>query len=87
MGRRYDILVGDYRELIEEPEDDEAPIDPEAEQRVLKAAGWERVYRQGKLLWRHPESDQLYPQGPAMRRLEWDSRGGEGGQTPEAQGR
>ncbi len=74
MGRRDNDVSVDW-EPMEEPE--VAPLDQEAEQRELEAAGWERVYRQGKLLWRHPESGSLYPQGPAMRRLERDSRGGE----------
>jgi hypothetical protein len=58
---------------MEEPEN--VLLDQEAEQRELEAAGWERVYRQGKLFWRHPESGGLYPQGPAIRRLRVDSRG------------
>ena len=57
----------------DEPE--AVPVDPEAEQRELEAAGWARVERQGKLLWRHPESGYLYPQGPAVRRLRMDSGG------------
>lgn len=59
----------------EEPE--VASLDQEAEQRELEEAGWERVYRQGKLLWRHPESGGLYPQGPAVRRLRTDLPGEE----------
>ena len=42
------------------------PIDKEAEQRELEAAGWEQVERQGKIVWRNPESGHLYPQGVAV---------------------
>jgi hypothetical protein len=48
------------------------PIDLEAQQRELEAAGWEREDHQGKLLWRHPVSGHLYPQGPAINRLKID---------------
>ncbi len=68
----------------DEPE--AVPVDPEAEQRELEAAGWARVERQGKLLWRHPESGGLYPQGPAVRRLWTDSRGEEGPADSEPRG-
>lgn len=51
------------------------PLDLEAQQRDLEAAGWERLYRTGKLLWRHPESGHLYPQGAAVARLGQDRRG------------
>jgi hypothetical protein len=71
-------------EPMEEPE--VAPLDQEAEQRELEEAGWERVYRQGKLLWRHPESGSLYPQGPAVRRLWTDLRGEEGPADSEPRG-
>ncbi len=63
------------RTPIDEPE--AVPVDQEAEQQELEAGGWVRVYRQGKLLWRHPASGGLYPQGPAIRRLRMDSRGGQ----------
>ncbi len=43
--------------------------DPDKQQRKLEAAGWERVDRQGKLFWRNPRSDHLYPQGTAVQRL------------------
>ncbi len=42
-------------------------VDPEADQRELEEAGWERVERQGKLVWRNPQSGHLYPQGVAIR--------------------
>ena len=42
------------------------PIDKEAEQRELEAAGWVRIERQGKVVWRNPESGYLYPQGVAI---------------------
>ena len=44
-------------------------IDKQAEQRELEAAGWERIERQGKIVWRNPESGHLYPQGAAITRL------------------
>ena len=55
-----------------EPRDDEPvseQIDKEAEQRKLEAAGWERMERQGKVVWRNPESGHLYPQGAAIARV------------------
>lgn len=42
---------------------------PGEAQRKLEAAGWERVYRQGKLFWRNPQSGYLYPQAAALQRL------------------
>jgi hypothetical protein len=41
-------------------------IDKEAEQHQLEAAGWERIERQGKIVWRNPNSGFLYPQGAAI---------------------
>ena len=41
-------------------------IDKEAEQRELEAAGWERIERAGKIVWRNPKSGYLYPQGAAI---------------------
>ena len=41
-------------------------IDKGAEQRELEAAGWERVEREGKIVWRNPRSGFLYPQGAAI---------------------
>ncbi len=67
-------------------EPEAVPIGPEAEQRELDAAGWERIERQGKLLWRHPKSGALYPQGPAIRRLRMDLAG-EDGPDEELRGR
>ena len=55
---------------IEGPSRDEAiaqGVDPEADQRELEEAGWERIERQGKIVWRNPQSGHLYPQGVAMR--------------------
>ena len=55
--------------LGREPQDDEpnaVPIDKEGEQRELEGAGWGKVERQGKILWRNPESGHLYPQGAAI---------------------
>jgi hypothetical protein len=51
------------------------PVDMERQERQLEEAGWERVERLGKRVWRHPESGHLYPQGPALKRLRID-RGG-----------
>lgn len=62
--------MSDRRGPIDERE--AVPIDPGKEQRELEAAGWVRVERQGMVLWQHPESGHLYPQGPAMRRLRMD---------------
>ncbi len=59
----------------DEPE--AVPVDPEAQQRELKEAGWERVERLGKIVWRHPRSGHLYPQGAAIQRLRWDRRTGQ----------
>lgn len=56
-------------DLGREPQDDEpnaVPIDKEGEQRELEAASWVKVERQGKILWRNPESGHLYPQGAAI---------------------
>ncbi len=60
------------RKPIDEPE--AVSVDPEAQQQELEAAGWERVYRQDKLLWQHPKSHHLYPQGSAVQRLVIDKR-------------
>lgn len=51
-------------EPLEEPVTEQ--IDKEAEQRQLEAAGWERIEREGKIVWRNPESGHLYPQGAAL---------------------
>jgi hypothetical protein len=42
------------------------PIDKESEQRELEEAGWERIERLGKTVWRNPHSGHLYPQGAAI---------------------
>jgi hypothetical protein len=42
------------------------PIDLEAEEQELEAAGWERLERLGKVIWRNPKSGYLYPQGAAI---------------------
>jgi hypothetical protein len=42
------------------------PIDLKAQEQELEAAGWERVERLGKIVWRNPESGHLYPQGVAI---------------------
>lgn len=56
-------MVG-ARDQWEEPEIER--IDKEAEQRELENAGWERLEREGKIVWRNPESGHLYPQGAAL---------------------
>ena len=57
----------------ERNEPEAVPIDPEAERRELEGAGWKRIEdRMGKVVWRHPTSGYLYPQGPAMGRLRGD---------------
>jgi hypothetical protein len=57
--------VDRYQGNRDEPKS--VPIDIEAEQRELEAAGWERIETAaGKILWRNPESGYLYPQGTAI---------------------
>ncbi len=56
--------MSDAGEWWDEPEAE--PIDKEAEQRELEAAGWERMEREGKTVWRNPGSGFLYPQGTAI---------------------
>ena len=58
------------------------PVDLEAQQRELEAAGWERLERMGKLDWRRPYSNYLYPQGAAIALLR---TGRLSGTTEEAQ--
>jgi hypothetical protein len=41
-------------------------VDVEAQERELVAAGWERLERVGKIVWRNPRSGHLYPQGAAI---------------------
>jgi len=41
-------------------------VDLEAQERELVAAGWERLERVGKIVWRNPRSGHLYPQGAAI---------------------
>ena len=36
------------------------------ERRELEAAGWVRMEREGKIVWRNPKSGHLYPQGAAV---------------------
>jgi hypothetical protein len=43
------------------------PVDLEAQRRELEEAGWTRIERLGKLVWRRPNSHYLYPQGVAIR--------------------
>lgn len=52
----------------EQPREEAASesIDKEAEQRELESAGWEKMEREGKIIWRNPESGHLYPQGAAL---------------------
>ena len=57
---------------LEEPE--AVPLDLEVQQGDLEAAGWERMDRMGKIVWRHPESGHLYPQGAAISRLRRERR-------------
>jgi hypothetical protein len=46
---------------------DAAPVDLEAQRRELEEAGWTRIERLGKVVWRRPNSTYLYPQGVAIR--------------------
>ncbi len=57
------------------------PVDKEAEQHELEAAGWERLEREGKIVWRNPESGYLFPQGAAIDLLRGrrEDEGGGGG--------
>jgi hypothetical protein len=56
--------VSDTGEQRDEPATER--IDKDAEQRELEAAGWERMEREGKIIWRNPKSGFLYPQGAAI---------------------
>jgi hypothetical protein len=69
----------------EEPQEEPAaePIDKEAEQRELEAAGWERMEREGKIVWRNPESGFLYPQGTAIALVREGADAGEVPTKPE----
>ena len=58
-------------------------IDKEAEQRELKAAGWERIEREGKIVWRNPESGHLYPQGAAITLVRRNADPGDVPKEPE----
>jgi len=42
-------------------------VDPEAQRRELEEAGWKPIERLGKVVWRRPNSNYLYPQGVAIR--------------------
>jgi hypothetical protein len=42
------------------------PADLKAQEQELEAAGWERLERLGKVVWRNPRSGYLYPQGAAI---------------------
>ena len=46
---------------------DTAPVDLDAQRRELEEAGWVRIERLGKVVWRRPNSAYLYPQGVAIR--------------------
>ncbi len=46
---------------------DAAPVDLEAQRRELEEAGWTQIERLGKVVWRRPSSNYLYPQGVAIR--------------------
>ena len=59
--RRESEGSGAYREEAEV-----VSVDLEAQQHELEAAGWERLERMGKLVWRRPDSNYLYPQGAAI---------------------
>jgi hypothetical protein len=49
-------------------------VDPAADQLELEEAGWVKIERQGKIVWQHPETRFLYPQGMAILRLRQDHR-------------
>jgi hypothetical protein len=42
------------------------PIDLKAQGQELESAGWEHLVRLGKVVWRRPGSNYLYPQGAAI---------------------
>jgi hypothetical protein len=69
----------------EEPQEEPTaePIDKEAEQRELEAAGWEQMEREGKIVWRNPESGFLYPQGTAIVLVREGADAGEVPKKPE----
>jgi hypothetical protein len=73
--------MSDAGERRAEPEAE--PIDKEAEQRELESAGWEQVERQGKIVWRNPESGHLYPQGVAVALVRERGDAGEAPKKPE----
>ena len=79
-----------WMEDVEEQKRDEPAaerIDPAGEQHELETAGWERLERQGKVVWRSPESGHLYPQGVAVARLREQQRGrGDRGDATEGTG-
>ena len=52
---------------------DTAPVDLEAQRRELEEAGWTRIERLGKVVWKRPNSGYLYPQGVAIRLLREDT--------------
>lgn len=58
-------------------------IDKEAEQRELEAAGWEKVERGGKTVWRNPKSGYLYPQGVAAALVRSEANAGDVPRQPE----
>ena len=64
--------MSEDRGSAHEDEPEAVSVDPEAQQRELKEAGWEPIERLGKVVWRHPLSGHLYPQGAAIQRLRRD---------------
>ncbi len=57
---------------IEGPRDEPfaEPVDLEADQHELKAAGWRSKEREeGETVWQHPQSRLWYPQGVAIAML------------------
>jgi len=66
---------------------DAAPVDLEAQRRELEEAGWTRIERLGKVVWRRPNSNYLYPQGVAIRlvREAADNESTESGEAEDAE--
>ena len=71
--RRTPREDGRWEERNDEPAS--VPVDIKNQERQLEEAGWQPVERMGKSVWRHPESGQLYPVGPAIQRLRMDESG------------
>ena len=48
------------------PEENRKQAQPIKDQRELEDAGWERLERDGEIVWRNPENGFVYPAGIAL---------------------